>query len=547
MDRLLAGQRLDIGDELISRNGRVRLVMQGDGNLVLYRTDDGAPLWASDTWQQPVSHAVMQHDGNFVLYSDEEKPYWATNTDGNPGACIVAQDDGNLVLYGGSGTALWASHTVQRFGPVTVPGFRPSTRAPLFRNGPWPRGTVPQLNVPGLPATAIDVTGMGLCGGMSFLTRDIFESGTPQLRGRSSEQIPIELAQHILLRLLHSFGGPGVVARWLSDTQALDHDTVFWGPGLYRRTLAEVPAVLDDVDNGVLCPIGLVLIRSYAPWDVFENHVVLVWGYERHGDVLTLRTYDCNIPNSDDIVIQLDISSPVPAKTITTNGTGVGTTGQIRGFFRLPYTHADPSPAYVDHATVGSPVHPPTPMAAGARARVTVTALNTGSTTWTARDSYRLGSQAPQDNTTWGTGRVQLPRNAVDPGDRAQFQFDVTAPATPGRYAFCWQMLQEGVRWFGQASPRITVAVGSTTGVCAQLHERYRELAAQLDDVRRQIDQIDWSDDVYEARREQTRLTKQAATLRAHLDTVERDQRTHGCAPDRGTLPEARNSPGPHG
>ncbi|MEU5045878.1 hypothetical protein [Streptomyces griseorubiginosus] len=44
MDRLNADQRLAVGEELSSGNGRVRLVMQGDGNLVLYRTDDGAPL-----------------------------------------------------------------------------------------------------------------------------------------------------------------------------------------------------------------------------------------------------------------------------------------------------------------------------------------------------------------------------------------------------------------------------------------------------------------------------------------------------------------------
>jgi hypothetical protein len=63
MDRLHADQRLAIGEELTSHNARVRLVMQGDGNLVLYRTDDGVPLWSSDTWQQPVTHAVMQQDG----------------------------------------------------------------------------------------------------------------------------------------------------------------------------------------------------------------------------------------------------------------------------------------------------------------------------------------------------------------------------------------------------------------------------------------------------------------------------------------------------
>lgn len=530
MDRLHTDQRLGTGEELTSNNSRVRLVMQGDGNLVLYRTDDGAPLWSSDTWQQPGTHAVMQGDGNFVLYTAEEKPLWATHTDGNPGSWIVLQDDGNLVLYSAANLALWASGTVQRFGPASVPGFLPSTRAPLFRNGPWPPGTALQISLPGLPGTSVDATEMGLCGGMSFLARDIHESGAPQLRGQISTRIPLELAQYILGRLIDSFNGPALIQRWLAETQALDHETVFWGPGLFHRTIDEVPGILDDIDRGILCPIGLVLVRSYAPWDVFKNHVVLVWGYERHGDVLTLRVYDCNEPGKDDIVIQLDISSHRPAKSITTNGTDGEVPGQIRGFFRIPYAPADPGPAYVDGASVRMTGPLPTPMGTGARSHVTITAENSGSTTWTVRDHYRLGSQAPQDNTVWGTGRVELPQASVDPGNSAVFQFDITAPAAPGRYAFCWQMVREGVRWFGQAGPRVNVAVGSTSGVCDELRVQYEDFAQQLDDVLRELEGIDWSDP-YEARREATRLNKQARTLRDHLDVVERNQQTHGCAP----------------
>ncbi len=62
-----------------------------------------------------------------------------------------------------------------------VPGFLPSTVAPLFPNGPWPPGMGLRVSVPGLPTVALDVTHLGLCGGMSFLARDVFESGAPRL------------------------------------------------------------------------------------------------------------------------------------------------------------------------------------------------------------------------------------------------------------------------------------------------------------------------------------------------------------------------------
>src|SRR5215203_33066 len=111
MDRLHADQQLNFDDRLISANGRAELVMQGDGNLVLYRTDDGRALWASNTWQEPVTYTVMQEDGNLVAYSADGQPYWATNTDGHPGAWVILQDDANLVVYDIDGSPLWASDT----------------------------------------------------------------------------------------------------------------------------------------------------------------------------------------------------------------------------------------------------------------------------------------------------------------------------------------------------------------------------------------------------------------------------------------------------
>jgi hypothetical protein len=348
MDRLRSDRQLGRGTELVAGNGRTRLAMQADGNLVLYRVDDGHALWASGTSQQ-ASRAVMQADGNLVVYAPDGRAHWASDTAGNPGAQLVLQDDGNLVIYGGNGQPLWASRTVQWFGPVAVPGFLPSTRAPRFGNGPWPAGTELSLSVAGLPEVSIDATRMGLCGGMSFLTRDIVESGTPQLRATRSEQIPVPLAQHILGRLLDSFGGSATVKRWLSLTQTPDEDTRVRGRGMFHRTIDELPGIIAEVAAGRLCPIGLVLTRSLAPWAVFENHVVLVWGYEQYGDTLTLRTYDCNRPRRDDITIRLTIGSTTPVRPITTNGTDMrANDGHVRGFFRLRYRHKDPSAVYME-------------------------------------------------------------------------------------------------------------------------------------------------------------------------------------------------------
>jgi hypothetical protein len=55
-------EQLAVGESRTSDNGQYRLDMQADGNLVLYRTSDNAPLWASQTAGRGGTRAVMQGD-----------------------------------------------------------------------------------------------------------------------------------------------------------------------------------------------------------------------------------------------------------------------------------------------------------------------------------------------------------------------------------------------------------------------------------------------------------------------------------------------------
>lgn len=122
-NQLLANQQLNINDHLDPSDNECHLIMQSDGNLVLYRNDNGRALWASNTWGKPVNHAIMQTDGNFVCYDAGGHPYWATGTDGHPGSSVILQDDGNLVVYSSAHVALWASGTVQTWNSGVAPQF----------------------------------------------------------------------------------------------------------------------------------------------------------------------------------------------------------------------------------------------------------------------------------------------------------------------------------------------------------------------------------------------------------------------------------------
>ena len=107
--------------EEVCQVGKSRLIMQSDGNLVLYNENGGVSYSANTYswwwWEAPGDHAIFQSDGNFVVYDYAGRAKWATNTAGHCGGstqCVLAiQGDGNLVIYdtSGSWTPIWATNT----------------------------------------------------------------------------------------------------------------------------------------------------------------------------------------------------------------------------------------------------------------------------------------------------------------------------------------------------------------------------------------------------------------------------------------------------
>ncbi|MFJ8472381.1 hypothetical protein [Kitasatospora sp. NPDC094011] len=95
---------LGMNQSWTSPSGRTVLTMQSDGNAVLYK--DGAAVWAS--WTVGTGHhLVMQGDGNLVVYTWNNIPLWWSGTSAHPGAYLSIQE-GNMVVYDG-GVPLWWS------------------------------------------------------------------------------------------------------------------------------------------------------------------------------------------------------------------------------------------------------------------------------------------------------------------------------------------------------------------------------------------------------------------------------------------------------
>jgi hypothetical protein len=68
----------------------------------------------------------MQDDGNLVLYDTSNQARWESGTSGNPGAYLVMQNDGNVVVYRAGSTsptsdnALWETATSVLLSLLTV-------------------------------------------------------------------------------------------------------------------------------------------------------------------------------------------------------------------------------------------------------------------------------------------------------------------------------------------------------------------------------------------------------------------------------------------
>jgi LysM repeat protein len=126
-DALESGSSLAAGQELTSADGKHKLSMQSDGNLVL--STGGTPVWSTETDGSGAHRADMQADGNFVLYKESGDAVWSTETSGHSGARLVLGNDRGLAL-GNGGSNLWSSGTAEAAAPEPAPVPQAAPAAP---------------------------------------------------------------------------------------------------------------------------------------------------------------------------------------------------------------------------------------------------------------------------------------------------------------------------------------------------------------------------------------------------------------------------------
>lgn len=149
-------------------------------------------------------------------------------------------------------------------------------------------------------------------------------------------------------------------------------------------------------------------------------------------------------PTSATLTASEATAAPTTGDDATSDDTGADPTGSPTGS-----PTSDPTDGLVDDAAVVSAELPPA-LACGQSVMAAITMRNTGTSTWT-RDTHKLGIVDDSDPLFPGPDtRVWLPEGTtVAPNGEHTFAFSLTAPLAPGGALTDWQMVHEGVQWFG--------------------------------------------------------------------------------------------------
>ncbi len=211
-----------------------------------------------------------------------------------------------------------------------VNGFSPAFNGLHFDNA-WPQ--VPDWRIPisGGVTLPIGDASMGMCGGMSYTVRDLFEAGfLPPPDGAAPAEGP--LFDYVAARLLASYDLPGGPLEYIGAMSPLMPD-VPARSAIIRQGWTDVR---DDVDAQHLSPIGVIKVRSAWVPDIGKNHQCLVFGYDLDGSQLTLHLYDPN-HHDHDVTLTMDLHADniLIACSDRTD---------VFAFFRTTYRPVFPSP-----------------------------------------------------------------------------------------------------------------------------------------------------------------------------------------------------------
>ena len=215
-----------------------------------------------------------------------------------------------------------------------MPGFLPSTHGFHFANA-WPSGPTVRLGPLDPRIIGVGDASAGLCGGMCYTVADLYAAGVPVPPDREPPPNGSPRFRAIVRRQVESLAWMSVPIRfWLRAAFGGS-----FGRERVETTLERAwPRARAAIDAGDLVAVGLIRAAGRDPRRLTRNHQVIAWGYAEDGRGVTLRLYDPNWPDRDDVTITIHLD---PALRPT--GASQSTGEPLLGWFVLPYAKRDPT------------------------------------------------------------------------------------------------------------------------------------------------------------------------------------------------------------
>jgi hypothetical protein len=228
-------------------------------------------------------------------------------------------------------------------GPMTnaVLDFRPSKHAFHFPNR-FPPGPTVKLGPFDPRIVGIGDAAFGLCGGMSLTVRDMYEG---QVDPPPDREVPVNGSRRFLAlvrRQVQSLDWFRLPVKFYSMAALHPSTPRWWSRAVRQRSIGDIvlddewPAIRREIDGGHLAMVGLIRGESFNPFKLTLNHQVLAYGYRVSPDRVTLRIYDPNHPDGDDVEARMNLADG--RATTFESSTGE----PLRGFFLAPYERREP-------------------------------------------------------------------------------------------------------------------------------------------------------------------------------------------------------------
>ena len=214
-----------------------------------------------------------------------------------------------------------------------VPGFLPSQAGLHFANS-FPPGPTVRLGPIDPRLIGVGNASAGLCGGMVFTVRDLFEAGVGVPDDRQPPANGTPRFTSLVRRQIESLDWMRLPFRfWLRSAFGAS----FGGDRARAAYEREWPAIRREIDAGRLAMLGLIRVASVNPFRLPGNHQVIAYGYAEDGRGVALHLYDPNWPDNDAVTVTIRLD---PA--FRPIGLEQSTGEPLLGFFLASYRPSEP-------------------------------------------------------------------------------------------------------------------------------------------------------------------------------------------------------------